>query len=170
MYVVMYLVSSSPKTETKKLYKVTIVKPGIDVLNACQGTRRQSIGTLSSGKWHYSLRGRYRNLLLIQKRLWSWTSHQCWLTFSTTVNTTNSCMEQPWGRLFLLLSQRFWCNVNTWRTIPLWLRYVDDTFTALHKDKIDAFHDHLNEKNADIQFTKEIEENGKLPFHTKPRL
>ena len=50
------------------------------------------------------------------------------------------------------------------QTIPLWLRYVDDTFTANHKDEIDAFHDHLNEQNADIQFTKEIEENGKLPF------
>ena len=23
------------------------------------------------------------------------------------------------------------------RTIPLWLRYVDDTFTAVHKDEID---------------------------------
>ena len=30
--------------------------------------------------------------------------------------------------------------------------------------RIDAFHDHLNERNADIQFTKEIQENGKLPF------
>ena len=48
--------------------------------------------------------------------------------------------------------------------IPLWLRYVDDTFNALHKDEIDAFHDHLNEQNANIQFTKEIRENGKLPF------
>ena len=45
--------------------------------------------------------------------------------------------------------------------IPLWLRYVDDTFTAVHKDEIDAFHDHIHEQNADIQFTKEIEENGK---------
>ena len=25
-------------------------------------------------------------------------------------------------------------------------------------------HDHLNEQNADIYFTKEIEENGKIPF------
>ena len=50
------------------------------------------------------------------------------------------------------------------QTIPLWLRYVDDTFTAVHKDGIDDFHDHLNEQNADIQLTKEIEENGKLPF------
>ena len=50
------------------------------------------------------------------------------------------------------------------RTIPLWLRYVDDTVTAVHKDGIDNFHEHLNRQNADIQFTKEIEENGKIPF------
>jgi len=31
------------------------------------------------------------------------------------------------------------------------LRYVDDTITDVH--------DHHNEQNADIQFTKEIEEN-----------
>ena len=50
------------------------------------------------------------------------------------------------------------------QTIPLWLRYVYDTFTAIHKNEIDDFHNHLNEQNADIPFTKEIEENGKLPF------
>ena len=50
------------------------------------------------------------------------------------------------------------------QTIPLWLRYVDDTFTPVHKDKIDDFHDHLNEQNVDIQFTLEIEGYGKLPF------
>ena len=44
------------------------------------------------------------------------------------------------------------CN----RTVPLWLRYVDDTFTAVHKDGIDDFHEHLNRQNADIQVTKEI--------------
>jgi len=50
------------------------------------------------------------------------------------------------------------------QTIPLWLPHVEDTVTAVHKDEIDNFHDHLNKQNADIQFTKEIEENGKLPF------
>ena len=50
------------------------------------------------------------------------------------------------------------------RTIPLWSGYVDDTFTAVHKDRIDDFQEHLNRQNADIRFTKEIEENGKIPF------
>ena len=50
------------------------------------------------------------------------------------------------------------------RTIPFWLRYVEVTFTAVHKDEINDFHDHFNRENADIQFTKEIEENGKIPF------
>ncbi|PFX21776.1 hypothetical protein AWC38_SpisGene13730 [Stylophora pistillata] len=50
------------------------------------------------------------------------------------------------------------------QTIPLWLRYVDDTFTAVRHDEIDAFHHHLNEQDTDIQFTREVEENGKLPF------
>ena len=49
-------------------------------------------------------------------------------------------------------------------TLPLWLRYVDDTITAVHENKIDEFHEHLNEQNTNIQFTKEIEENGKIPF------
>ena len=50
------------------------------------------------------------------------------------------------------------------KTLPLWLRYVDDTFTAVHKDEIDTFHEHLNRQNPHIQFTKEIEENGKIAF------
>jgi len=50
------------------------------------------------------------------------------------------------------------------RTLPLWLRYVDNTFTTVHKHKIGDFHEHLNGQNADIQFTNEIEENGKIPF------
>ena len=36
--------------------------------------------------------------------------------------------------------------------------------SSSHLDEIDDFHEHLNRQNADIQFTKEIEENGKIPF------
>jgi len=50
------------------------------------------------------------------------------------------------------------------QTIPLWLRNVDDTFTTIHTDEIDDFHEYLNKQNADIRFTNEIEENGKRPF------
>ena len=49
-------------------------------------------------------------------------------------------------------------------TLPLWLRYVDDKITAVHKNKIDEFQEHLNAQNTNIQFTKEIEENGTIPF------
>ena len=49
-------------------------------------------------------------------------------------------------------------------TLPRWLRYVDDTITAVHKTKIDEFHEHLNKQKTSIQFTEEIEENGKIPF------
>ena len=50
------------------------------------------------------------------------------------------------------------------RTMPLWLCYIDDTFTAEHKDVIDDFHEHLNKQNADIKVSKEIAKNGKIPF------
>ena len=49
-------------------------------------------------------------------------------------------------------------------TLPLWLRYVDDTFTAVYKDEIDFLHEHLKKQNTYIQFTREIEKNGKIPF------
>ena len=52
--------------------------------------------------------------------------------------------------------------------IPLWLCYVDDTVTAVHKDEIDDFHEHLNRRKVDIKFSKEIEENGKIPAFSRP--
>ena len=47
---------------------------------------------------------------------------------------------------------------------PFWKRYVDDTCTALHPGKVQAFHNHLNSIKPSIQFTLEVEENGVLPF------
>ena len=49
-------------------------------------------------------------------------------------------------------------------TLPLWLHYVDNIITPVHKTKINEFHEHLNKQNTSIQFTKEIKENSKVPF------
>ena len=59
------------------------------------------------------------------------------------------------------------CNLPTndsTALVTLRWRHLNVCFTILHKDEIDDFHDHLNEQNADIQCTKEMEENGKFPF------
>lgn len=48
--------------------------------------------------------------------------------------------------------------------IPYWKRYVDDTFTAVRRDLVEEFHQHLNGVQERIEFTKEIEENNKIAF------
>ena len=40
---------------------------------------------------------------------------------------------------------------------PFWKRYVDDTLTALPRDNIKQFHQHVNSIEASIQFTVEEE-------------
>ena len=83
-------------------------------------------------------------------------------------STTNSCTEQL--PVSVVVAETIMQNIEeralvTYkRTLPLWLLYVDDTFTAVHKDEIDDFHEHLNAQNVDIKLTKEIERNGKIPF------
>ena len=44
------------------------------------------------------------------------------------------------------------------------MRYVDDTFCVIHRDHVDPFKEHLNSINNHIQFTHEVESEGKLPF------
>ena len=100
--------------------------------------------------WHYSVpRPLYNNLHLNyryrQKTSWTyWTFALHRLTFSTTVNTTSSCMEQL-SPVSVVVAEILMQHVEesalaTCRqTIPLWLRYVDDTFTAVHKDEVREF-------------------------------
>ena len=45
-----------------------------------------------------------------------------------------------------------------------WYRYVEDSHACLKKDYVQEFHDHLNSVNANIQFTKEVEQGNKLSF------
>ena len=45
-----------------------------------------------------------------------------------------------------------------------WDRYVDDTFSFVKRDKIDFVNNCLNNFHKDVQFTHEIEVDGKLPF------
>ena len=46
----------------------------------------------------------------------------------------------------------------------VWFRYVDDVFSIMRKDVIQKFLHHLNQQHPSIQFTVEIEKDGKLPF------
>ena len=63
--------------------------------------------------------------------------------------------------------KNLYCNLRSKRVNTKRAIYYKRILTEFEdKDEIDAFHDHLIEQNADIQFTKEIEENGKLPFLT----
>ena len=50
------------------------------------------------------------------------------------------------------------------QTLHFWFRYIDDTITILQTDDIDVFQGHLNRQNSDIQFTRELKDNGKIPF------
>ena len=45
-----------------------------------------------------------------------------------------------------------------------WKRYVDDTCTAIHENKVEVLHEHLNSIEPSIQFTREMKEDGGLPF------
>ena len=46
----------------------------------------------------------------------------------------------------------------------VWKRYVDDTFVVIKTVHIEEFTDHINNIDPNIKFTREEEEDGKLPF------
>ena len=40
------------------------------------------------------------------------------------------------------------------QTLPIWLHCVDDTFTILHQDEINTFHEHLNELYRTLTYSR----------------
>jgi len=55
--------------------------------------------------------------------------------------------------------------LNTFTHPPwLWIRYVNDTFMIIKKDKIQTFHDHINGIEGSITFTIEIESDNIIAF------
>ena len=52
------------------------------------------------------------------------------------------------------------------RQLSLWVRFVDDTFVIWShgRNEVNEFLTHLNSLRENIQFTMELEEDGKLPF------
>ena len=49
-------------------------------------------------------------------------------------------------------------------SMPVWRRYVDDTFTLVRKGKVDERIAALNNFHPNITFTHEIEQGGKMAF------
>ena len=55
--------------------------------------------------------------------------------------------------------------LSTFESPPrFWKRYVDDTLTVLPANTVERFFTHLNSIKSHIQFTVEVESDGKLPF------
>ncbi|VDP72334.1 unnamed protein product [Echinostoma caproni] len=46
----------------------------------------------------------------------------------------------------------------------LWIGYVDDTFVILRASTVDQFHQMIKEQVPGINFTREEEKDGQLPF------
>ncbi len=46
----------------------------------------------------------------------------------------------------------------------VWWRYVDDTLVLLDRSSVPQFHDHINNQEESIIFTKEEEDEQQLPF------
>ena len=126
--------------------------------------------------WNYSvprlLSYRYR-----QRKLWTYFTDFALLqlallqlTFSTMVNSTNSCTVQLWGLQFLLLWQKLWCRTS--RKAPFRLAdkryrfgYTTLTILSLPFNTTKSTHSTTTlTVKALTNSLREVEENGKLPF------
>jgi hypothetical protein len=76
--------------------------------------------------------------------------------------TEGTCMGSC---LSAFIDNVFMRNFETNLKLPrIWLRYVDDIFAVTKREKVNKTLTWLNSQHPKIQFTFEIEENGKIPF------
>ena len=70
------------------------------------------------------------------------------------------------ANIFLCFHEKKWLNECPVQFKPkLYRRFVDDTFLVFSDiTHVDLFLNYLNNKHSNIEFTKEIENNGNLPF------
>lgn len=73
-----------------------------------------------------------------------------------SISVTASNLTMEW------LESRALASFNT--PPKVFLRYVDDVFCIIQREKIPSFLSHLNSIEASIQFTAEVERDGELPF------
>ena len=70
------------------------------------------------------------------------------------------------ANIFLAYHEQRWLQSCPQEFKPLlYRRYVDDTFLIFNdKSLIDQFLQYLNNKHSNIKFTRDLEQNNKLPF------
>ena len=91
--------------------------------------------------------------------------------FSTTASTTNSCTEQLWAHQFPLLLQKSLCKASRNEPSQLTNEHYHSGYVTLTiplqpytKTKSTIFTNTSTDKTPTYSSTKEIDENGKIPF------
>ena len=103
------------------------------------------------------------------KELLEMCTKELHFTFNDKIyqQTDGVCMGSPLGPV---LANAFMVHLEETivpkleDSMPVWRRYVDDTFTLVKKGKLDEIVATLNNFHPNIKFTHEIEQEGKIAF------